>query len=162
MRRSQVNEAVGLEQEEGSWSWETKAELKDGRFGREAVEAVGYRGELCMVNVKGNALKEEAVYNVEMDKWENMPRGMVGGSNRPAATMDEDVIYVIVEVKGCLRKYDDEKDCRVKVIELEQLRSAEQIAAGRRKICTVSAKGESIIFMLLIIKQTCKPSIYTK
>ncbi|XVF06770.1 hypothetical protein REPUB_Repub06bG0079400 [Reevesia pubescens] len=127
------------------WGWENKAQLKDGRFNREAVEAVGYRGKLCMVNVKGNAVKEGVVYNAELDKWEDMPKGMVAGWNGPAATMDEDVIYVIDEVKGCLSKYDGEKDCWVKVIELEQLKRAEQIAAGRGKICAVSENGERII-----------------
>ncbi|XWS58653.1 hypothetical protein CRYUN_Cryun08bG0053000 [Craigia yunnanensis] len=128
-----------------NWGWENKAQLKDGRFSREAVEAVGYRGKLCMVNVKGNAVKEGAVYNVALDKWEDMPGGMVAGWNGPAATMNEDAIYVIDEVKGCLSKYDGEKDCWVKVIELEQLKRAEQIAAGRGKICAVSANGERII-----------------
>ncbi|XVF06766.1 hypothetical protein REPUB_Repub06bG0079000 [Reevesia pubescens] len=127
------------------WGWENKAQLKDGRFSREAVEAVGYRGKLCMVNVKGNAVKEGVVYNAELDRWEDMPKGMVAGWNGPAATMDEDVIYVIDEVKGCLSKYDGEKDCWVKVIELEQLKRAEQIAAGRGKICAVSENGERII-----------------
>ncbi|XVF42753.1 hypothetical protein PTKIN_Ptkin01aG0389500 [Pterospermum kingtungense] len=127
-----------------SWGWENKAQLKDGRFSREAVEAVGYRGKLCMVNVKGNALKEGAVYNVELDKWEDMPRGMIEGWKGPAATMDEDAIYAIDEDKGCLSKYDGEKDCWVKVIELEQFKHVGQIAAGRGKICAVSAKGEKI------------------
>ncbi|XWS57963.1 hypothetical protein CRYUN_Cryun09bG0218300 [Craigia yunnanensis] len=130
-----------------SWGWENKAQLKDGRFSREAVEAVGYRGKLCMVNVKGNALKEGSVYNVELDKWEDIPRGMIAGWNGPVATMDEDVIYAIDEVKGCLSKYDGEKDCWVKVIELEQLKRAEQIAAVRGKICAVAAKGERIIVL---------------
>ncbi|XWS42804.1 hypothetical protein CRYUN_Cryun16bG0045900 [Craigia yunnanensis] len=128
-----------------NWGWENKAQLKDGRFSREAVEAVGYRGKLCMVNVKGNAVKEGAVYNVELDIWEDMPGGMVAGWNGPAATMDEDVICVIDEVKGCLSKYDGERDCWVKVIELEQLKSAKQIAAGKGKIFAVSSNGEKII-----------------
>ncbi|XVE62385.1 hypothetical protein DITRI_Ditri06bG0114300 [Diplodiscus trichospermus] len=128
-----------------NWGWESKGQLKDGRFSREAVEAVGYRGKLCMVNVKGNALKEGAIYNVETDRWEKMPGGMVAGWNGPAATMDEEVIYVIDEVKGCLSKYDGEKDCWVKVIELEQLKRAQQIAAGKGKICAVSGNGERII-----------------
>lgn len=120
-----------------SWGWENRAQLKDGRFSREAVEAVGYRGKLCMVNVKGNAPKEGAVYNVELDKWEAMPCGMVAGWNGPAATMDEDVIYAVDEVKGSLSKYDDEKDCWVKLMEQEELKRAEQIAAVRGKICEI-------------------------
>ncbi|XP_016694497.2 F-box/kelch-repeat protein SKIP25 [Gossypium hirsutum] len=134
-----------LNKKRENWGWENKAGLKDARFSREAVEAVGCRGKLCMVNVKGNALKEGAVYNVGLDKWEDMPVGMVAGWNGPAASMDEDEIYVIDEVKGRLSKYDGEKDCWVKVIELEQLKRAEHIAAGRGKICAVSAKGERII-----------------
>ncbi|KAG4176132.1 hypothetical protein ERO13_A11G224600v2 [Gossypium hirsutum] len=134
-----------LNKKRENWVWENKAGFKDGRFSREAVEAVGCRGKLCMVNVKGNALKEGAVYNVGLDKWEDMPVGMVAGWNGPAASMDEDEIYVIDEVKGRLSKYDGEKDCWVKVIELEQLKRAEHIAAGRGKICAVSAKGERII-----------------
>ncbi|MBA0618572.1 hypothetical protein Godav_027892 [Gossypium davidsonii] len=134
-----------LNKKRESWGWENKAPLKDGRFSREEVEAVGYRGKLCMVNVKGNAVKEGAVYDVELDKWEEMPQGMVAGWNGPAATMDEDVIYVIDEVKGRLSKYDGENDCWEKVIELEQLKRAEQITAGRGKICAISEKGEKIV-----------------
>ncbi|GMI64987.1 KAR-UP F-box 1 [Hibiscus trionum] len=135
-----------LNKKRENWGWENKARLKDGRFSREAVEAVGYRGKLCMVNVKGKAVKEGAVYDVGLDKWEEMPQGMVGGWNGPAAAaVDEDVIYVIDEVKGRLSKYDGERDCWVKVIELEQLKRAEQMAAGRGKICAVSANGERII-----------------
>lgn len=129
-----------------NWGWENRAQLKDGRFSREAVEAVGYRGKLCMVNVKGNAVKEGAVYDVGLDKWEEMPPGMVAGWNGPAAmTMEEDVIYVIDEAKGSLSRYDGKKDCWVKVIELEQLKRAEQIAAGKGKICAVSENGDRII-----------------
>ncbi|KAK8713115.1 hypothetical protein V6N13_148341 [Hibiscus sabdariffa] len=134
-----------LNKKRENWGWENKARLKDGRFSREAVEAVGYRGKLCMVNIKGKALKEGAVYDVGLDKWEEMPPGMVAGWNGPAAAMDEDVIYVIDEVKGSLSRYDGERDCWVEVVELEQLKRAEQIAAGRGKICAVSANGERII-----------------
>ncbi|KAK8593914.1 hypothetical protein V6N13_042533 [Hibiscus sabdariffa] len=134
-----------LNKKRENWRWESKAQLKDGRFSREAVEAVGYRGKLCMVNVKGNAVKEGAVYDVGLDKWEDMPQGMVAGWNGPAAAMDEDVIYVIDEVKGSLSKYDGERDCWVEVTELGQLKRAEQIAAGGGKICAVSEKGERII-----------------
>ncbi|KAE8673800.1 Glutathione S-transferase TAU 8 [Hibiscus syriacus] len=131
-----------LNKKRENWRWENKAELKDGRFSREAVEAVGYRGKLCMVNVKGNAVKEGAVYDVGLDKWEEMPQGMVAGWNGPAAAMDEDVIYVVDEIKGRLSRYDGERDGWVKVIELEQLKRAEQIAAARGKICAVSGNGE--------------------
>ncbi|KAE8699250.1 Glutathione S-transferase TAU 8 [Hibiscus syriacus] len=106
---------------------------------------VGYKGKLCMVNVKGNADKEGAGYDVGLHKWEVMLPGMVAGWNGPAAAMDEDVIYVIDEVKGSLSRYDGEGDCWVEVIELEQLKRAEQIAAEGGKICAVSANGNRII-----------------
>ncbi|KAE8669011.1 Glutathione S-transferase TAU 8 [Hibiscus syriacus] len=102
-----------LSKKRDNWRWQNKARLKDGRFSREAVEAVGYRGKLCMVNVKGNAVKEGAVYDVD---W-----------------------------ISSLSKYDDEGDCWVKVVELEQLKRAEQITAARGKICVVSANGERIL-----------------
>ena len=88
------------------WKWEKKAGLKDGRFSRESVEAVGYKGKLCMVNVKGNAVKEGAIYDVESDLWEDMPEGMLAGWNGPVATMDEMVMYVVDEAKGALSMYD--------------------------------------------------------
>ncbi|KAK4372282.1 hypothetical protein RND71_007666 [Anisodus tanguticus] len=34
------------------WKWEKLAGLKEGRFSREVVDAIGYRGKLCMVNVE--------------------------------------------------------------------------------------------------------------
>ncbi|OMP02725.1 Kelch-type beta propeller [Corchorus capsularis] len=135
-----------LNKRSGSWCWENKAPLKDGRFSREAVEAIGYKGKLYMVNVKGNAVKEGAVYNVDSDKWEEMPLGMVAGWNGPAAAaMDEETLYVIDEMKGCLSRYDGEKDCWEKLVELEELKRAEQIAARKGKICAVAASGEKII-----------------
>lgn len=39
------------------WCWEKMAKLKDVKFSREAAEAIGYKGKLYMVNVKGNACK---------------------------------------------------------------------------------------------------------
>ena len=70
-----------MNKKEKEWIWEKMAGLKDGRFSREAVEAIGYRGKLCMVNVKGNAIKQGGVYNVAMNQWEDMPEGMLAGWN---------------------------------------------------------------------------------
>ncbi|KAJ9131844.1 hypothetical protein P3X46_034756 [Hevea brasiliensis] len=132
-------------QKKENWRWEKMAPLKDGRFSREAIEAVGCKGKLYMVNVKGNAVKDGCVYNVDANLWENMPKGMLAGWNGPAVPMDEEVIYVVDEVKGALSEYDSERDCWKKVIELPELKMAEQIAAGRGRVCVVCGNGEKIV-----------------
>ncbi|XP_059633730.1 F-box/kelch-repeat protein SKIP25-like [Cornus florida] len=136
------------------WNWENMATLKDGRFSREAVEAVGYRGKLYMVNVKGNAVKQGAVYDVEMDRWEEMPERMVTGWNGPAAVMDgEDVMYVVDEAKGVLSKYDFDINCWEKVMEFpEHLKGAEQIAAGRGRVCVVCANNQKIVVVDVVAR----------
>ncbi|GMH09141.1 hypothetical protein Nepgr_010981 [Nepenthes gracilis] len=127
----------------GTGKWEKLGSLKDGRFCREAIDAVGWRGKLCMVNVKGNAAKEGAVYDVGHDRWEEMPERMIAGWRGPAAAMEEDVIYVVDESKGVLRRYDDENDGWVDVLESERLRKAQHIAAARGRVCVVVGGGES-------------------
>ncbi|KAK9058197.1 hypothetical protein SSX86_023037 [Deinandra increscens subsp. villosa] len=130
------------------WRWEEMAGLKDGRFSREAVEAVGYKGKICMVNVKGNnAGKEGAVYHIEKNRWEKMPPGMVAGWNGAVAVAAEEaeVMYVVDEEKGGVRKYDDESDCWHEVIQgSELLKGAEQMAVGGGKICVVAGGGARI------------------
>lgn len=122
------------------------AGLKDGRFSREAVEAVGYKGKICMVNVKGNlAGKEGVVYDIEHNEWEKMPRGMVEGWNGAVGVAEEDVMYVVDEEKGCVKKYNDENDCWQEVVQgSELLKGAEQMAVGGGKICVVSGGGGRI------------------
>lgn len=128
-----------------NWKWEKKAQLRDGRFSREATEAVGFKGKLCMVNVKGSGAKEGAVYEVESNKWKEMPAGMLAGWNGPAATMNEDEMYVVDETRGTLNKYDTENDRWKEVIELPDLKLAEQIAAARGKVCAACANGKRIV-----------------
>lgn len=141
-----------LKKKRENWRWENMTPLKHGRFSREAVEAVGYKGKLCMVNVKGNAVKEGLVYDVEANQWEVMPIGMLAGWNGPAATMNEEVMYVVDEVMGVLNEYDGEKDYWKKVIELPQLKQAEQIAAGRGRVCVVCANGERIVVVDVVVR----------
>ena len=70
--------------------WKRKSSLlKNGRFSREAIDAVGWRGKLYMVHVKA---KEGMAYNVDKDEWEEMPEGMLRGWKGPVAAMDEDVM----------------------------------------------------------------------
>ncbi|XP_042488546.1 F-box/kelch-repeat protein SKIP25 [Macadamia integrifolia] len=129
------------------WLWERVAAFKDGRFSRDAVEAVGWRGKLCMVNLKGNAPKEGAVYDVENDRWKEMPEGMLVGWNGPATAMEEEVIFVVDEDKGVLRKYNPERDCWEDVVRSIRLKGAAQIAAAGGKICAVHSSGVSIIIV---------------
>ncbi|KAJ8771711.1 hypothetical protein K2173_026888 [Erythroxylum novogranatense] len=138
-------EQWNMESKRENWGWEKMARLKDGRFSREAIEAVGFKGKLCMVNVKGNAVKEGLVYDVKDDKWLGMPEGMLEGWTGPVAAMKEDVLYVVDERKGTLCEYDGGKDCWRQVIELEELKFAEQITAGKGKICAVCENGERLV-----------------
>ncbi|KAI3511204.1 hypothetical protein L1887_18349 [Cichorium endivia] len=140
-----------VERRRDEWRWEEVAGLKDGRFSREAVEAVGYKGKLCMVNVKGNAGKEGVVYDVEENRWERMAAGMLSGWKGPVGVAEEEVMYVVDEEKGALRKYDDENDCWEDMIEgSELLNGAEQMAVGGGKICVVSGSGRRITVVDLV------------
>ncbi|KAG8363530.1 hypothetical protein BUALT_Bualt19G0032000 [Buddleja alternifolia] len=136
-----------ISKHESSWNWEKRASFRDGRFSREAVEAVGYRGKLCMVNIKGKTLKEGAVYNVVMDQWEEMPRGMLAGWNGPATVDDDDdVMYVVDQENGSMRKYNADNDRWEEMIEAsEYLKGAEHISAGRGRVCAVSGDGRTIV-----------------
>ncbi|KAK9277232.1 hypothetical protein L1049_006771 [Liquidambar formosana] len=127
------------------WEWQKMRMLKDGRFSRDAIDAVGCRGKLYMVNVKGDAAKEGVVYDVENDSWEEMPEGLIAGWRGPAAAMDEEVMYVVDEAKGALRRYDPERDGWEEIIESERLKGAEQIAAGGGRVCVVCGGGITVI-----------------
>lgn len=94
-----------------------------------------------MVNVKGNASKEGLVYDVVLDKWDNMPEGMIGGWKGPVASMEEDVMFLVDETKGLLRKYDERRDVWEYVMEDERLKGCQQIAAGGGKVCAVCDGG---------------------
>lgn len=141
-----------MKKRESEWNWEQMAALKDGRYSREAVEAVGYNGKLCIVNVKGNAVKEAAVYNIMTNQWEVMPEGMRGGWNGPAATDDGGVMYVVDETTGVLSRYISENDHWDELIESEVLKGAEQIAAGRGRVCAVCADGARIAVVDVVDK----------
>ncbi|KAL0550558.1 hypothetical protein IC582_015080 [Cucumis melo] len=131
----------------GAGDWEKVSGLKDGRFSRDAIDAVGWKGKLCMVNVKGHALKEGLVYDLEKDEWEDMPEGMIGGWRGPAAAMDEEDMYVVDEVSGSLRRYDSERDFWEDVMESNRLKGAVQMAAGGGRVCVVcgGSRGEIVV-----------------
>ncbi|XP_074283180.1 F-box/kelch-repeat protein SKIP25 [Silene latifolia] len=130
-----------------SGRWRKVRQLYDGRFSRESVEAVGWRGKLCMVNVKGDAAKQGAVYDEEKDEWREMSEGMVSGWRGPAAAMEEDVIYVVDVSKGVLRRYDEVRDVWVVVVENVRLRGAKQMSARGGRVCVVCRDGVEIFIV---------------
>ncbi|PIN05485.1 hypothetical protein CDL12_21974 [Handroanthus impetiginosus] len=141
-----------MSKKETEWNWETKASYKDGKFSREAIEAIGCKNKLCMVNIKGKAVKEGAVYNVAMDRWEEISMNMLEGWNGPATVYD-DVVYVVNQESGSLSKYDGDKDCWKVIIDAaEELKGTEHISAGRGKICAVSGDGRTIVIVDIVAR----------
>ncbi|KAL6578620.1 hypothetical protein OROMI_008836 [Orobanche minor] len=126
-------------------TWRKMRNLNVVRFSCDAIEAVGWRGKLCMVNMKGDSWKEGLIYDVETDSWGNMPAGMLAGWRGPAAAMAEETIYVVHESKGLLRKYDPLRDAWADVAESAMLRGARQVAAAVGKVCVLCADGVSIV-----------------
>ncbi|KAL8504365.1 hypothetical protein ACS0TY_022912 [Phlomoides rotata] len=124
--------------------WQRMGNLRDGKFSREAIDAVGWRGKLCMVNVKGDAAKEGIIYDVETDCWEEMPEGMLSGWRGPAAAMYEDTVFVVDESKGLLKRYDHVTDTWVEVVKNSKFKGAQQAAAGGGRVCVLSGDGSSI------------------
>ncbi|KAB5512277.1 hypothetical protein DKX38_029305 [Salix brachista] len=80
--------------------------------------------------------------------------GMLAGWNGPAASMNEDAIYVVNELTGALSEYDCKNDSWKKVIELPELKLAEQIAAGRGRVCVVYVNGETVV----VVDVTARPA----
>ncbi|KAL8063781.1 hypothetical protein ABFX02_01G048800 [Erythranthe guttata] len=124
--------------------WEKLTKLKDVKFSREAINAVAWKGKLCMVNVKGDAAKEGIIYDVDRDSWGEMPEGMLAGWRGPAAAMEEETIYVVDESRGRLKKYDHVKDTWLVVVENVLLKGAQQVVAAAGKVCVLCADGVSI------------------
>uniref|UniRef100_A0A2P2QMS3 F-box family protein n=1 Tax=Rhizophora mucronata TaxID=61149 RepID=A0A2P2QMS3_RHIMU len=134
------------------WKWEKMKGLKDVRFCRDAVDAVGWRGKLCMVNVKGHAAKEGIVYDPEKQGWEDMPAGMVAGWRGPVAAMDEEVMYAVDEANGVLSKYDPERDQWECLMDSEKLIGAQQMAAGGGRLCIISGQGIIVVVDVAVPK----------
>lgn len=138
--------------------WEKLKAIKDGRLSREAIEAIGCRGKLYMVNVKGNAAKEGFVYDAGKDEWDDMSEGMLGGWRGPAASMNEDDIYVVDDKRGVLMKYEWHKDAWCEILNSELLIGAEQMAAAGGRICVVIGGSGKIV----VVDVACRtPSVLT-
>ncbi|MCD7446355.1 hypothetical protein HAX54_005962 [Datura stramonium] len=134
------------------WKWEEMSGLKDGKFSREAIEAIGWKGKLCMVNVKGDAAKQGIIYNVGKDTWQEMPEGMLVGWRGPAAAMAEETLYTVDESKGALRKYDEVRDIWVEIVESEMFKGAEHVAAAGGRVCVVGSGGNGIVVVDVVAK----------
>lgn len=93
-----------------------------------------------MVNVKSDAVKEGAVYDIVSDDWEAMP---------DVAAMEEETLYSVDEKKGTVRVYDEEKRewREVTVVEggEELLKGAQQVMAVAGKLCVVTADGRIVM-----------------
>lgn len=88
-----------------------------------------------MVNVKGKAVKEGAVYDVVMNQWQEMPRGILDGWNVPAA-VDNDSMYVVDQENGSLSQYNAVGDCWGELIEpSDLLKGAKHLSTHKGKIC---------------------------
>ncbi|GAB2295961.1 hypothetical protein Dimus_030107 [Dionaea muscipula] len=59
----------------------------------------------------------------------------------PAAAMEEEVIYVVDESCGVLRRYDEDGDRWVDVLESDRLRRAQHVAASGGRVRVVSSDG---------------------
>ena len=104
--------------------WEEMRSLRDSKLCREAIDAVGWRGKLCMVNVKGDCAKQGFVYDVDSDEWVTMAEGMLGGWKGPATSMDEETKYVVDESRGILKRYINNRDDWSEVMEDKRLKGA--------------------------------------
>ncbi|KAL3645829.1 hypothetical protein CASFOL_011009 [Castilleja foliolosa] len=126
-------------------AWRRMGNLRDVKFCRDAIDAVGWRGKLCMVNVKGDAAKDGTIYDVVSDRWEEMPKGMLAGWKGPVAAMAEETIYSVDETKGVMRKYDHLSDAWVSVAEDRMLIGAQQIAVAGGRVCVLCADSVRIV-----------------
>ncbi|XP_022737478.1 F-box/kelch-repeat protein SKIP25 [Durio zibethinus] len=126
--------------------WKKMRQLKDGRFSRDAIDAVGWRRKLCMVNVA----KQGTVYDVENDIWENMPEGMVAGWRGPVAAMEEEVLYAVDEGKGVLTRYNQDSDDWGEIMESERLKGARQMAAAAGRLCVICGDGEILVIDVVV------------
>ncbi|XP_062178627.1 F-box/kelch-repeat protein SKIP25-like [Phragmites australis] len=129
--------------------WEPLPPLRDGRFSRDAAEAVCSGGKVCMVSLRGSGAKEGAVFDLRAARWEDMPPGMVAGWKGPAAAASSDssdeTIYVVDEERGALIAYDWATDRWRTVAESERLKGAAEMAVGGGRVCMVAGGGEKVI-----------------
>jgi hypothetical protein len=130
-----------------SAAWEAVPPLRDGRFSRDAADAVCSGGKVCMVSLRGRGAKEGAVLDVAAGRWEDMPPGMLAGWKGPAAASPDtgDTIFLVDEEHGALNAYDWETDRWRTVAVAERLKGASEMAAGGGRVCVVADGGKKVI-----------------
>ncbi|CAM0909827.1 unnamed protein product [Alopecurus aequalis] len=130
-----------------SAAWEAVPPLRDGRFSRDAAEAVCSGGKVCMVSLRGRGAKEGAVLDLDDGRWADMPPGMLAGWNGPAAASPDtgDTMFLVDEEGGMLKAYDWATDRWRKVAEAERLKGASELAAGGGRVCVVADGGKKVV-----------------
>uniref|UniRef100_A0ACD6ACK5 Uncharacterized protein n=1 Tax=Avena sativa TaxID=4498 RepID=A0ACD6ACK5_AVESA len=128
-------------------AWEAVPPLRDGRFSRDAAEAVCSGGKVCMVSLRGRGAKEGAVLDVTNARWEDMPPGMLAGWKGPAAASPDtgDAIFLVDEEHGMLNAYDWVTDKWRTVAEAERLKGASEMAAGGGRVCVLDDSGTKVL-----------------
>uniref|UniRef100_A0A0E0LFJ5 F-box domain-containing protein n=1 Tax=Oryza punctata TaxID=4537 RepID=A0A0E0LFJ5_ORYPU len=129
-------------------SWEPIPPLRDGRFSRDAAEAVCSGGKVCMVNLRSRGAKEGAVFDLRAGRWEDMPPGMLAGWKGLAAASppdDGETIYVVDEERGALTAYDWGTDRWRTVAESERLKGAAEMTVAGGKACVVAPGGGKVL-----------------
>uniref|UniRef100_A0A0D9WU19 F-box domain-containing protein n=1 Tax=Leersia perrieri TaxID=77586 RepID=A0A0D9WU19_9ORYZ len=133
-----------------SASWEEIPPLRDGRFSRDAVDAVCAGGKVCMVNLRCiRGPKEGAVFDLAAGRWEDMPPGMLAGWKGPAAAAEDggETIYVLDEERGALTAYNWGTDRWTTVAESERLKGAAEMAVAGGKACVVAHGGGKVLIV---------------
>lgn len=101
-----------------------------------------------MVNVQGRGVKEGIVYDIEKDKWEEMPVGMLKGWTGPVVgpTANGDgCMYVVDEMSGEVRAHKWGEDRWQLVAAASEARQGAVVAAvGGGKMCVAVTRGNAV------------------
>lgn len=126
--------------------WAPLPPLRDGRFSRDAAEAVCSRGKVCMVSLRSRGAKEGAVFDLGAHRWADMPPGMLAGWTGPSAACDEgETIFVVDDHRGALLAYHWDTDRWRTLLQSDRLKGAAEITAGGGRVCVVVDGGNRVV-----------------